>query len=357
MGLLRRLFFMIMILLLTATLSGCWDNKDINHRVMPVVLGISKKGEDYKVFLQIPQPLQDSIQIRVVTGIGKTVNEAVNNISVNMESSVDLLHVKVIVIEKRFAEEGMKDLIGGFMRSREIPAKALVAICDDDIDQFFSSMKQIEPEGTTLLDFYEKNAGWEPQIALTRVWHVYRSIHSYTRDVAIPMLSLGETTLVKQVGSAVIKNGSLVEVIDSDETLLYNAFKGEGTQGEIEVLDDASVLILGNTMKYESEFIDQKPSLQSKLRLKVMILETKGNPSLKRIKKEVEALLTTRFNKMFNKLQASEADILGLGQLFRNKIPREELKNWRSEYYRKLSVDFQVHVDIQNGGNLKEPSN
>jgi hypothetical protein len=259
-----------------------------------------------------------------------------------MESSVDLLHVKVIVIEKRFAEEGMKDLLGGFIRSREIPAKALVTICDDDIDQFFSRMKQVEPEGTTLLDFFEKNAGWTPQIALTRVWHVYRSIHSYTRDVAIPMLSLGETTLVKQVGSAVIKNGRLVEEIDSDETLLYNAFKGESTQGEIEVLDEASVLILGNTMKYESKFTDQKPSLQSNLRLKVMILE---------------ALLTTRFNKMFNKLQTSEADILGLGQLFRNKIPREELKNWRSEYYQKLSVDFNIHVDIQNGGNLKDPSN
>lgn len=134
MGLNRRFIFMIMILFLTATLSGCWDIKDINHRVMPVVLGISKKGEDYKVFLQIPQPIQDSIQIRIVTGIGKTVNEAVNNISVNMESSVDLLHVKVIVINKALAEEGMNDLFGGFIRSREIPAKSLVTICDDDID-------------------------------------------------------------------------------------------------------------------------------------------------------------------------------------------------------------------------------
>ncbi|PLR68598.1 hypothetical protein CYJ36_06390 [Bacillus sp. UMB0893] len=62
------------------------------------------------------------------------------------------------------------------------------------------------------MDFFEKNAGWDPRIDLTWVWQVYRSIHSYTRDVAIPMISLGETTLVK-LRSAVIKNGKLVEVI------------------------------------------------------------------------------------------------------------------------------------------------
>ncbi|WP_404468858.1 hypothetical protein [Sutcliffiella horikoshii] len=27
-------------------LAGCWDNKDINHRTMPVVLGITKNQEE-----------------------------------------------------------------------------------------------------------------------------------------------------------------------------------------------------------------------------------------------------------------------------------------------------------------------
>ncbi|MGG4491271.1 Ger(x)C family spore germination protein [Metabacillus idriensis] len=358
MGSLKRTAVFIIFVLIVSILSGCWDNRDINHRVMPVVLGISKKGEDYKVFLQIPEPLEDSIETKIVSGGGKTINQAVNNISVNMESSVDLLHVKVIVIEKRLAEEGMKDLFGGFIRSRDISSKALVAICEDNMDEFFASMvKRIQPEGTTLLDFFEKNAGWDPKIALTRVWQVYRSIHSYTRDVAIPMLRLGKTTLVEQIGSAVIKNGKLVEAIDSNETLLFNAFNGESTQGEIEVLNDASVLILDNSMKNKSKFKDQLPLLHSEIKLTVMILETKGDPSEKQIKKELEVLLTKRFNEMFKKLQNSEADILGLGQYFRNKIPRKRLKDWRSKYYQELYMDFKVHVDIQNAGNLKTPSN
>ncbi|WRP07632.1 Ger(x)C family spore germination protein [Rossellomorea aquimaris] len=346
----------LFLFLLVFMMSGCWDTRDINHRVMPVVLGIAKDSDQYKVFLQIPHPQLDIIQTKVVIGVGETINEIVDDISADMESSVDLLHVKVIVIDRHLAEEGVKDLISGIMRSRDVSSKALVAICNDDIDQFFESMeKNTSPGGTTLLDFFEKNAGWDPQIALTRVWQVYRSIHSYTRDVAIPMLRLGDTTLVEHVGSAVIKNGRMVEEINANETLLYNAFNGESTQGKIEVLNEGSVLILGNTMKHTSDVQDGKPFLHSKIKLDVMILETKGDPTPKMIEKGLEKLLTGRLNRMFSKLQVSEADILGLGQFFRKEIPRMNLKEWRSKYYKNLSTDFVVDVDIQNSGNLKNP--
>lgn len=349
----KKLRVIILISCLASTLSACWDNKDINHRVLPVVLGISMLNDEYKLFLQIPQPSQGTIKTKIVIGTGKTIIQAVDKISTNMESSVDLLHLKVIVFDKKLAEKGMNDLISGFMRSRDVSPKAMVAICDDDIDLFFSKMKQSsEPEGTALLEYFEKNAGWNPQIALTSVWKTYRSIHSYTQDVAIPMLKIGKSTLVEQVGSAVIKKGKLVEEINSDETLLFNAFNDESTYGKIEVTHDGSVLILSNKMKHKSKFKNDRAYLKSKLKLKVSILETTGDTTLESIKKDMEKLLTNRFNKMFTKIQDSEADILGLGQYYRKRIPRKELKNWRSKYYSKLSMDFQVQVDIQNGGNL-----
>ncbi|MEX3624965.1 Ger(x)C family spore germination protein [Viridibacillus arvi] len=340
--------------LLSFILSGCWDNKDINHRVMPVVLGISKENEKFNIFLQIPQPTKDTIKTEIVIETGNTVNEAVDKISANMESSVDLHHVKVIIIEEELAEEGLKDLFSGFMRSTDVSSRAIVAICSDDFDQFFSKIKQSEqPEGTDLLDYFEKDAGWTPHVALTRVWQVYRSIHSYTRDVAIPILRMGETTLVEQVGSAVIKNGKMVDHIDSEETLLFNAFNDQSTQGKISVMNNGSVLIIGNTMEHESKFINGVPFLKSKLKLKVTVLETKGNPSDEELKLELEMQLKTQFDEMFTKLQTNKADILGIGQFYRNKISRKELKNWRTEYYPKLSLNFQVLVDIQNSGDLK----
>ncbi|MGX6446011.1 Ger(x)C family spore germination protein [Neobacillus sp. K501] len=338
------------------TLSGCWDNKDINHRTIPVVLGVSKKEKDYTVYLQIPIPLKETIKTKIIIGKGKTVNQAIDNISRDEESTVDLLHVKVILIENNLAKQGVKDLISGFMRSRDVSPRALTAIVEGDFEQFFKKMEKNEEfGGTNLLDCFEKSAGWSPQIAITRIWELYRSIHSYTHDVPIPLFTIGKTTMVEQLGSAVIKNGKMVGKISPDETLLYNAFKGESVNGKIEVMDAASVMILSNHLDHESRFVKGKPQLSSTLRLKVMVLETNKNPSTDIIKKQTTSLLRNRFQEMHKHLQEEQADIIGIGQYFRQILPRDRLKYWRSQYFPDLIMDFQVHVDIQNSGNLKIP--
>ncbi|WLD92950.1 Ger(x)C family spore germination protein [Alkalihalobacillus sp. AL-G] len=345
----------ILITLITVSiLSGCWDTKDINHRSLPIVMGVSMVEDQFKIHLQIPEPFPNTIQVKVVSETGETVSKAVDKLSTNMESRIDLLHVKVIVIDKELAKKGVKPLISGFMRARDVSPKALVVISDEEIEPFFSNLKNsTDPQGTTLFDFFDKSAGWNPQIALTRVWEVYRSIHSYTRDVAVPIVKSGESTLVEHLGSAILKNGKMVEHIETDETLLVNAFYEEGTYGKVEVMDEATVMIVGNKMDHKSQFIDQVPYLNSQLYLKVVLLETKGNPTSKEIKASLETLLTERFNEMFKKIQESEADILGTGQYFRTEIPSEKLKHWRSDYYPDLKVNLQVHTVIQNEGQLK----
>ncbi|UQX52757.1 hypothetical protein M5V91_17545 [Cytobacillus pseudoceanisediminis] len=132
----------VCLLLAMMTLTGCWDIRDINHRTLPVVLGISTDEDGkYKVFLKIVEPIEDNLEVKVVTGTGETISHAVDVISRNMETSVDLLHVKVIMIERKTAEEGMKDIIAGFMRSREVSPKVLIAICDQNMDEFFQYLQ------------------------------------------------------------------------------------------------------------------------------------------------------------------------------------------------------------------------
>ncbi|MFF2876542.1 hypothetical protein ACFVR2_09495 [Gottfriedia sp. NPDC057991] len=62
-----------------------------------------------------------------------------------------MLHLKVIVIDEVLAKNGVNDIISGFVRSRDVSIKTLVAICEDDMDTFFSKMKESsEPGGTAL---------------------------------------------------------------------------------------------------------------------------------------------------------------------------------------------------------------
>jgi spore germination protein KC len=348
-----------MILCMLLALSGCWDNKDINHRTLPLVMGIAKQDDEYKVILQIPELNQDTIKLKLVTETGKTISQAVDKISVNKEKQIDLLHIKVIVIEKKLAQQGMKDILSSFMRSGDISPKAYLAIYDDeDITRFlFKEANTTVPRGSFVYDFFEKNAGWNPQISRAPIWQIYRSSYSYTNDIAIPVFKSGQDLPCDYIGSAIIKNGRMVGQINSDETLLYNAFNKESTNGKIEVMDHASVLIVSNSMDHTSKLVDNKPYMTSELKLKVVILETRGNPTQAIIKQELETLIHTRFQNFFAKIQKSAADILGVGQHFRTKLSRKELEHWRTAYYPQLTMELQFQINIQNEGFIKMPSN
>lgn len=148
-------------------------------------------------------------------------------------------------------------------------------------------------------------------MAQTRIWQVYRSLHSYTQDVAISIIKTGKTTTIASTGSAIIKNGKRVGKISTDETLLFNAYNGFSAQGRIEVMDHATVRILGQTLSHSCSAEGNRTALNSNIKLNVVIMETKGNASVEVIKQELEALLASRYQRLFRKLQSKEADIWG----------------------------------------------
>lgn len=350
----KVIYLICSLLTMVLILSGCWDIKDINHRLLPVSIGVKKVDDQYLVILNIPEPIDGSMETKIVSAKAETVSKAVDTISRNMESDVYLLHVKLIFIEKETAEDGINDIIAGFMRSRDVSPKALVAICDEDLQEFFNNIKiNAEKKGLSTYNYFEKNAGWNPDIALTRVWEVFRGIHSYTHDVAIPLIRSGKDTTMDQIGSAILKRGKMVEQISSNETLLYNVFKGESGNGKMEVMEHATVMLLGSKTDNIGRLVNNDAHMESLIKMRVVILETKGEPSLNLIKEEINTLISERYNKLFTKLQENEADVFGMGQFFRNQIPRDELKNWRSDYFKNMKININVKIDIQNEGYLK----
>ncbi|MCR8871781.1 Ger(x)C family spore germination protein [Peribacillus frigoritolerans] len=314
---------------------------------------ISRNGP-FKVLLQIPISSEGVQKQTIVKGTGLTILKAVEDITTNMESSVDLLHIRIIIFDRKLVEEGgMVEPINTFMRIREISSKTVIAICDDNIDAFFLTLKKNLEKGINLYEFFEKYAGWTPQISLTRLWHVYRALNSYTQNVAIPMVRSGENTPVTYAGSAVMNKGKMVSKMDAKETLLFNAFHGNSMKGRVEVMEHATIMIVGNTDFHKGELRNHIPYMFSTIRLDVVIQERRGKVSNAIIKKELEKVLANRFDEMLKRFQKQETDVFGLGQHYRNKIPYEELKDWRKKYYPNLEMKLTIHTTIQNEGNIK----
>lgn len=335
-------------------LGGCWDNKDINHRALPIAMGISYQQGDYEVFLDIPKVSYKNEGIQVISAKGNSISAAVNNISMNLENQVDLLHLKVIIVDKAFATRGLSEITSNIIRSRHVSPKTMFVISDEPLDQFFKGINNTSNgTGNEIYDFFQKNSGWNPEIAHTPVWKVFRSIHSYTNDVVLPIIKSGDSTAIQSMGSGIIKNGKMVSRLNNEQTLLYNVFDGNSLDGKIEVMGKATVQIVSSHIHNESKFVNNLPVLNSELSLKVIILDVLGEPTMEVIKMELQNLLQHILNQIFLKIERVKADIFGIGQHYRDDLPRTELAQWRTKYLPEAKINLEVKTTIRNTGNLK----
>ncbi|RDU37062.1 Ger(x)C family spore germination protein [Neobacillus piezotolerans] len=353
-----RIFFHGLIsIAMIISLAGCWQIKDINHRSLPVIMGISKEGDHFRVMLEIPIPTQGMRKQVTIKGRGKTISKALEDIRNNTEASLDLLHLRVLVFDKRMVKEGIREPISTFLRNRDVSNKTLVVYCDEDMDAFFESLnRNIKEKGTALYDFFEKYAGWTPKLPLTRLSDVYRSLQSYTEDILLPKVRSGESSTLEYKGAALLKNGKLVTTLNPKETFLVNAIHRQSVSGNIEVMNHANVMIVSNKVYTKARMKNGIPYLNVTIKYKIVVQEVKDKPSKTFINKELEDVLTARFYKLTKKSQAKQVDPLGLGNFFRSKLSYDELKRWKSHYYSLLKVNYEIKSEIQNIGNLKTTS-
>jgi hypothetical protein len=261
--------------------------------------------------------------------------------------------MKVVIFDKALAERGFKDSISGFMRAMDVSPKTMVVISDDPLEQFFRHLKEKKTDPMALCNLFQNNIGHSPQIAEARVWQVFRSIHSYTRDTPIPIVGKGTVTALTFEGSAVIRSGKMVGRIDPDETFMVNAFNGRSSNGYIEVMERATVRVVSNRVSHRSSIVDERPYLRTRLRLNITVLETRGDPTPEQIRRDLNDQLKRRFGGLIRGAQSRGADIIGSGQWFRSKLPRERLEHWREKDFPNLHIDFETETFIQNTGKLK----
>ncbi|MGM0829140.1 MAG: Ger(x)C family spore germination protein [Bacillota bacterium] len=347
----NKFYKLLIVFMSSIFLCGCWDIKDINKRFLPLVMGISKEeNEDYKLTLQIPILKDDNQISRTVTSKGENIAGVLEQIRTNSEDAVDYSQIRLIVIQNNLTDnqQRFKALVKFLMKSEEIPSRALIAITDDNVENVLSSINdKLGAHSTSIYDYFNKGAGWAPAIFSTPIWEVYRSLFSYTKDIAVPVVHSGKDTVLTYEGAAIMKKGKIIESISPDESQLINLFRNINEKGSLESIKDANIMVTNSSVKNNKSMENNKPVMSSDLHLKIDILERKEDMTNKQIITELEEVIEKRFYDILEKTQRNNTDVFGFGQHFRHQVPYRELKNWREEYYPELKVNFQVHAKLE----------
>lgn len=335
----------IVMFIITLLLSGCWDTKDINKEYLPAVMGIGKgKTEKYRIILQVPNA---SGRTQFLEKEAKSITKAIDLIQTDAEKKIDLVHLRLLLIEKKLAEQGIDNIVDFAVRANDISIKGMVAVVDGDFEKTLYHEISPTPEVSSY-DFFNEEAGWTPNQSIIRIWEAYRSLNSYSEEMAIPMLKNGEHTLFVFKGTAVMKEDRMIGTLDQEETLLYNLFKGRYTGGTIELARNTSVLIENANIKHHREWSEKGPSLTSDITLNVVITESAKGVNNTQIEKEMREQLNRKFNETLAKIKGYRSDVLGIGLLYRPLLSEGDITVWKSQWFPALKQRINVEVNVLN---------
>ncbi|WP_127580467.1 Ger(x)C family spore germination protein [Paenibacillus koleovorans] len=343
------------LVLLGIVLTGCWDAKSIDKRLLPLIMGIDQSDDRqyYTVRLLVPRPEGGCYSIQ---GKAATISDAIDQMKMNQERGIGIVHVDTILIGQSLAREGIHDVMEYAFRSRELKSKAKLAVVKGNAGTLITQLEEDKGKSTRIQDFFDTHSGWDPSVALTYVWEAFRDVFSETTDMALPYLEKGTDSEFQVAGSVIMRDDRMMGVISADDTLLYNAFRDRGMSGIIEVTPSASMQILSTSLDYSKEWNAGVPVLHTTLKMDCFISEKKlsgAKASIPMLKEELETLLNDRYRKLFQRLQRERCDVLSTGLMFRSKLAPDQIDRWEEEYYPKLEFDFRTVVNISNTGELK----
>ncbi|WP_240633363.1 Ger(x)C family spore germination protein [Paenibacillus montanisoli] len=335
-------------------LPGCWNIKDVNHRVLPIVMGISYgKVKKYRIHVQIPLPVSRKLISKVYYREADTISKALNEIDSDIEAGIDFMHLQLVLFDRKVAEEGIREEMAYMIRSQHMPTKALVAITSEDMEQILEHTgESIQTDGSALLDFFNKNAGWSPEINLAYLWETFGAIHSDTQDITIPILHSGKTTMLEFLGSGVMSKERMMGDITREQSLLVNLFYELFQGSVVQVIRQASVAIVDCDNHIRTFWRDQRPVLRMHMDISLHLIENNGGLNEQQIEAAFSEDMAKKYKQLFKQLQSYPSDALGTGDHFRNKLAFDKLKLWRETYYPQLVTEIAVSSRITNTGDI-----
>jgi spore germination protein KC len=126
-------------LLLSLFVTGCYDYEEINTRAMVIGVAFDKEGDEYVVSVQVlyidPQAearQTGTTQPTVYTGRGKSIDGALSQISLISPKYLAFTHVQLIVIQEKIAKDGIMEVFDFFMRHYESRQQFFVLISREE---------------------------------------------------------------------------------------------------------------------------------------------------------------------------------------------------------------------------------
>lgn len=373
----KKIFIILTLILM---FSGCYNYKELNEISIISSISIDKNGDEYLVGAQIMNAKQEeeseSSQVIVYTAKGKTINEALRDMTMKSPSKLYGGHLSKLVISEEVAKEGIINVIDIFQRLTEIRNEFTITIAKgidaSDVIKVMTAPESVPAE-------YVKTSLQSADIssALTYSTKLDEFVSYYLKDGIDPVIATVEVKDYKKKGTTtdntsttdpitkivlgnigVTNNGKLEEFLTKNETIGYNFIRNQVQEMIIPVKCDnkyySSVSVLGNDTKTKVKKINNKYQINLDIETKAIIAEyncseelTKNN-TIKELEKKAEKKIKYYINEAINAQKDTKSRFLGFERTIYLDYPK-----YNNEEY---DIKVNVSVNISRKGEIRNSS-
>jgi spore germination protein KC len=388
---------MLMLLLCSCCLGGCWDQEEITSLAPISGLGMDA-GEQpgmLRISVQITAPggtaggvgSSGEARLRVLSVEAETLAAGLIQLQGQLRRPPFMLHLSFVVLGEELAKSGIDGVLVSLQAAPQIRTSVPLMVAAGSAEEVLRAHSGIgRTPGQDITDLVENIAN-SPIGVRTTIIDAINTLSGIGSELALPILDLAPLSLqsainlpddgtglsggqykeVKMERTALFQRNRWVATLDRLETNILTLLLGEGSRGIAVVPNPAnpsqplSGLYEGFTVSYESS-VDgpNPPQVVIKPKVSIRLMEAFGGydvaaRGLEPIERAVEFDIQQEAQRLVDKLQQLGLDTLGLGQRIAGRHPREwsHLEPVWQDVYPQATVSTQAKAEVKVTGMLR----
>ncbi|MGG1618020.1 Ger(x)C family spore germination protein [Paenibacillus sp. NRS-1782] len=389
----RKTAFLLLMFTLVLLLTGCWNRRELNELAIAVGMGIDKRGDQFRVSVQVVDPGEAAAKkgasggapATLYTAEADTVFEAIRKITTLSPRKMYFSHLRICVIGESIAREGMAKALDLLSRDHQFRTDFYIVVSKGtSAEDTLKIMTPLDPipanDLFSALETSERN--WSPSMTVT----LDELIKALTSEGMQPILTglhiIGNTEMgelnknvqtinppvrLQYSGLAVFRKDKLIGWLNETESRGYNFILGKvrSSVGFVACPEGGKVVteIIRTQTAIKGSVNRGEPRVNVKMQVEANVGEvecqgldlTKVSTIYEVEKKEEEKIEEIMKSAVRKAQKLYKADIFGFGEAIHRADPKtwsSLKKNWNREHFVELPVDIKVDFKIRRVGTI-----
>lgn len=354
----------ILLIIITLFISGC-SYKELNDLAIASALGIDYENNEYIISAQVMElkkkENEDLSTALIYSGKGKSISEALRNISLKYPNSLYLGHLELIILGKGEIEHGINNSLDYFIRTSDARNDALVLISTKNSAYEIINPNEEKKEEFPVKDIVTTIKNSKEKNGLVIETNYEELIKNYLEHGISQTLTQIEniTTENNEYKDTVLSNIGVFDnyhykgELDKKSAIAYNLINNNFNDISIDITYDkklVSVSLISPKSKLNLKLKNDKINVDINVNIEEGILNINDKNNLlekkflleieDKTKKEIEKYINNLIN--FNK--EHDTDLLGLKNIIYKKH-NKVYKNYKDKNIYDIA-DFNININV-----------